>query len=758
MNTEITLSSPMEVIPSVSESLLAPIIRKVKRAPAPGYDIKTMKKEASYFENEFNDLIEYLNLLRKQNVELIMYMKTIVNINKHNAQVSRLQINALHVELKIIHDEILLLQKYDNHSDYHDNNKNKIINNNEYGIDYNKIDEILMMADSSSLMPMISDEVRTIAFTKLRVVIREKILLNNIEKVLGNFYHKRVLSFGLHGWKRYINSKALGLKLENKIHKKVQCQIMKQWKMLTSNKTIANTNIKKRGLKIWMARTRWGSWSMHRANIFRNKRYVGPFFQAWRSQCTFLDWQNLIVATRYNHAGSYFMTRIFNWFKKAVAYSKYEEEEKIWNIGCITKRKCYRIWLSSCEKKWQRRGQLINTFFTNVRSLVSTKHRILHFKREAVRFWSGYNKLQVLHTWTHMLRYKSKQICQNKYRKAMKWCLMNIFARFKHVIGICNMMRKSRVQAIHEYNTFSKRHGFCILRLNYCIKRKRRWKCDSFLLKKFTNRWKKFMSSIGDFNKMNSKVASYRKKRNVIMMKSIFDLFYSMYEKRNRYNRYQKIIAWKTNKFLLSSYFKYMSCTWSSRLYKKRVNEKFTAAAVKERSEEMIIKRQTLLLESETKRKLIHDYEGKIVELQGSLSENKIAINQAISTIQQDKILMDNLSEEYENKLEMIASVIQEHYKYKNVDHMMSVRKMYEDMKRDAVDHTVNKNLDDSTVDEEKSMTSYDDNTLDNDINEESETVKNFDYDIASMKNTYDIASRSIHRIADKLKKKVMIE
>ena len=62
-------------------------------------------------------------------------------------------------------------------------------------------------------------------------------------------------------------------------------------------------------------------------------------------------------------------------------------------------------------------------------------------------------------------------------------------------------------------------------------------------------------------------------------------------------------------------------------------------------------------------------------------------------------------------------------------------------------------------------MASYEDTLgFDNDTDETSSTLP-IDYDIISLhnsnsniNNTYDLASRSIHRIADKLKKKVTLE
>ena len=47
-NEECTLASSIESIPAISE-ILVPLNKKFKKPPAPGYDVKTFKKEVSFF-------------------------------------------------------------------------------------------------------------------------------------------------------------------------------------------------------------------------------------------------------------------------------------------------------------------------------------------------------------------------------------------------------------------------------------------------------------------------------------------------------------------------------------------------------------------------------------------------------------------------------------------------------------------------------------------------------------------------------------
>ena len=717
-----------------------------------------MKREASYLEKELHDVIESITSLQKQNVEFKSYMTSLVNNNNHNAQVCRLQIQGFHEELKVVHDEILLLQKYDNHGDYHNNNKNKIC------IDYKKIDEVLERADSVCMMPIISNDVKTLAFTKLRNAIRRTFLLENIDKVLRNFYNQRVLSISLCGWKTYVDNKLLGLKLQQQVRIKIRRHVLQQWKILTANKRISDTNVMKRNFKIWMKITRWRLWSTFKAETFRNKLYASQFFQAWKSQCTFLDWGNLVIATRYQHAGSYFLRRMFYEFINTVKKRKDNENDKVWKISNKLKTKCYRIWLLSCEKKWQRRGQLIRMFFTNITSLVWIKHRIIHFKREAIRFWSGSNKRLVLQKWALILRHKNKQLSQNQCRKLNKLHLMNMFKFFKARVYTTSKLSRSNHRSILKYDFFSKRHSFKVLSLYCLIQRKRRWKCDKFLLKKFTNRWKKFMASVGDLKQMKAKVIAYRKKRNISTMVLIFNTFYKLKEKRNRYNRYQKIIAWKTHKHLMSCHFKYMKSTWSSRLYNALNIKKSKSVASNESLRNIQNKRQQLLFETEEKREKIHDYEGKIMELQKIVLDNRSDLENTATALLQEELFIDNLSKEYEETLQKISTVIQEHNKYKNVDHLMGVRKMYEDLRKVALEKSSQGFFDDSSV-EEKSMNSYDasESLGFDDASEETATLK--DVDNASqhntnsnINNTYDVARTSINRIANKFKKKLTLE
>lgn len=691
-NEECTLASSVESIPAISDIILTPLNKKLKKSPAPGYDVKTFKKEVAFLENELNDVRQNVSLLKNQNTELWSYMTTMVNNNKNNSQIFRLQIQELHEELKNVHDEILLLQKYDNHGIYHEYNLNHNEHNkifNDEVLDYHKIDEVLKRADSVAMMPMISDEVTNLAFTKLRNIIRYNLLLTNIDQIVGKFYRKRMLSLILNGWKNHLHHKVIGLKLQKKINNKLQYRILYHWLKMARIRKHSYVKSLKRGLNVWMKYTRWKSWSSYKANIYRNKRYMGQFFQLWKYQSTFLDWGNLIIASHYERAGHYFMRRIFNSFKNSTKQCKVEENLKIWKVTLHTKSKCYKTWLSSCQKKWQKRGQLIQSFFTKVYNLVSIKHINENSKNEAIRFWIVFNKRHVFNKWMKLLKYKSFLKSQLQLKKIIKWRFCSIFKQLLNNICTLKKVKICYNNAVIKNKISTKRHIFNRMREFSKIIRRIQWKCNAFLLMKFIKGLRKLVSSINITKKINNKVDYHQKKRKKLSMINVLHILYKRKERSKYYSKYQNIIKWKHNRYLLETHFKVMSSTWSINLYKKLIVKKSKKVSECIIRDSRNTQKELLQREGEAKISKIHEHEDKIIELQKIISENVILLNSTDSMIQEEEYCLRNISKELEETQQMTLRVIQEHGKYRNVDHMMAIRKQYEDLKKNTVDETI---------------------------------------------------------------------
>jgi hypothetical protein len=228
-----------------------------------------------------------------------------------------------------------------------------------------------------------------------------------------------------------------------------------------------------------------------------------------------------------------------------------------------------------------------------------------------------------------------------------------------------------------------------------------------------------------------------------------------------------------------------MSSIWSRNLYNKLKLQKSKKISELSVNDNCSTQKELLRREGEEKLLIIHDHEDKIIELQKIISENILLLNSTDGMIQEEKNCIMNMSKEFEETQHITVNVIQEHGKFKSVDHMMAIKKMYEELKKNTVDETTvvhkefgkiidtyihknnnnNNNIDDSSI-EEKSITSFEGNEsiLSNNDSNSDTVLKDIDYNSiningnSNINNSYDIARKSIHRITDRLKQKIALD
>ena len=109
------LNDPMFNMPAVPELTIVPNQKPFRKAPLPGFDMKTLRKQIEYLQLEIEDRIDTQQLLYKQNQELWGYCRSLLECNKANAELMKNQVRALHDELCQLHNERLsLTEKLEN--------------------------------------------------------------------------------------------------------------------------------------------------------------------------------------------------------------------------------------------------------------------------------------------------------------------------------------------------------------------------------------------------------------------------------------------------------------------------------------------------------------------------------------------------------------------------------------------------------------------------------------------------------------------
>ena len=104
-------SNPIFYVPSVPNLTKISSFAPVKRAPVPGYDVKTLKKQVEFLQNEIENKVTSHRQLFRQNEELWTYTQQLLIANKANAEIVRNEMSRLHYELKGLYNDRVELAK-----------------------------------------------------------------------------------------------------------------------------------------------------------------------------------------------------------------------------------------------------------------------------------------------------------------------------------------------------------------------------------------------------------------------------------------------------------------------------------------------------------------------------------------------------------------------------------------------------------------------------------------------------------------------
>ena len=94
---------PLFYIPKVPELTKVPDPQPPKKAPLTGYDMRTLRKQIDFLQNEIQERMETQQLLYKQNEELWNYAQTLNQCNSSNANIMRDQVRCNTEDIPIKH-------------------------------------------------------------------------------------------------------------------------------------------------------------------------------------------------------------------------------------------------------------------------------------------------------------------------------------------------------------------------------------------------------------------------------------------------------------------------------------------------------------------------------------------------------------------------------------------------------------------------------------------------------------------------------
>ena len=104
-----SIRQPSFYIPRMPSITKVPEPKAPKKPPPPGYDMRTLRKQLEFYNDEIQERTETQALLYSQNEQLWLYIQDLLESSKTNGNMMRQHVLQLHNELKVAHKERFLM-------------------------------------------------------------------------------------------------------------------------------------------------------------------------------------------------------------------------------------------------------------------------------------------------------------------------------------------------------------------------------------------------------------------------------------------------------------------------------------------------------------------------------------------------------------------------------------------------------------------------------------------------------------------------
>lgn len=465
------LSDPIFYVPPLPTLTKIPLPSKCdKKPPVAGYDIKTLRRQIEFLQQEIVEKTTSQTLISRQNEELWLYTKELLHANKSNAVIVKDQMRKLHNELKILYDDRYILaeklqnarnssvilnqlkdefeslkvkdvdmQRLESEAQYQLNKaRNENIERqhelqekiNQMRDVYQYLDDYRNREREEQLNIMADDfwttnkSILNTAYKRFKVSVHRSIRLSNIGNTLTCMYHRHNKKSMWTLWLQYMRRRSFMKKCIVKKCSELTSHCYARWKIFAALekhfKASNRLKLTRHVFSRWKNITQESIWIISaedKIKRFQLKSYKRMIFIAWKRTCMFLSWNSKSVLRLEVQASTYFQKKLFYaWKMVTITISNVREMQVVSRVRLLQTRRLFRCWLIACRMAWKRRGTMFKTFFTNMRKFVQQR-AVAANRQETVQSMYAYvQKMVIIRRWRRLV-YKRKRSLVNIRRR-----------------------------------------------------------------------------------------------------------------------------------------------------------------------------------------------------------------------------------------------------------------------------------------------------------------------------------------------------
>lgn len=600
--------------------------QQAKKVPVPGYDMRTLRKQIDFLQEEVSQYTDYQGKLYQQNGQLVDYIRSLLEANKNNSSVLREQMKALHDEMKSLHEKradlaekltlarsskdlikklqqdlgplhlkkekaakleadaqhALIMAREENHKINTDLQEElDRLKNIHYELDDHRSREYEEEAETIAIdYWYTSPTVLKGVFNRFKKGIGRLIRLEFIHGIFERTRYLQIKGSCLLLWKNYINRRRYMHAATRRRGNEVLSLCMKRWKLYSVLQRHFHTSRRKHLLKrilgLWKKSTevsKWESWALQAKKAFQQKKVIKSVFYGWKNQCMFIGWTSRTVLEKEDKAEYYFIHKLFKaWRRISVTLKDERQQGPIQSIPYIYCRKHFVAWRLLCRRIWKRRGSLIRRFFRNCRAFISERIARNAVLSHAKKLWIGLKKRGTIRKWSAAVREKSRNGLGrdtlryfNTYRH--KIILHHSLLKIAHC-GALSRRQRACMKVANQHHMFGLAlWGLETWRTHVSWIISKRQRDENMLISTVFHAWVLFVPMEKKERKIKDSVEYMFESTKDKQVHSFLRRWRNVARKRRRLYKCSDYLQWKCEKKIKSKYWSRLRCFWSKALY-----------------------------------------------------------------------------------------------------------------------------------------------------------------------------------------------
>lgn len=408
-------------VPSVPQlTKVPPPPTGARRPPQPGYDMRTLRRQLDFLNQELQGGEERQHLLYLQNEQLWHYIQELLQANKSNAQLMRSEVGRLQSELRSVYKErqqlaeqlLLARNSKDMMRQLSSELQERAPALQELRQRKLEAEQQLLAAQAENeglevtlreqlqQMRGVHDELEALRrqkeedaalevadefFSSSRTVLRSayqrfkrgvqqryrmECISGSIRRVYCSYLQRQVWEL----WRYYCSKRRFMRSCQQRRRTERLQLCVRRWKLHTALERLFGRArrrlLLRRNLRAWRAAAaeqRYDAWALQATQHLQDLQLQRRVFRRWAGGTVFTGWYDPRMQQLMVVAAQYHRQRLLLHWKRVAAEGRRQLHDAAAQLPLVKQLSHFRCWHRLCGLLWRRRGRLLRRFFRQLR-------------------------------------------------------------------------------------------------------------------------------------------------------------------------------------------------------------------------------------------------------------------------------------------------------------------------------------------------------------------------------------------------------